>query len=66
MSVASTNRALVPCLRFRTLADDYIAAALVIGRAINFLLGKNVHVDNGGWIYASSPFIRSSDILSDL
>jgi len=65
-SVAETYGASVPFLRPRTLADDYTATAPVIAHAINWLLGENVHVDDVCCIYATAPFIRSSDIRRGL
>lgn len=65
-SFAETSIVSVPFLRPRTLSDDYTATASVIAHAINWLLGENVHVDDECWIYATAPFIHSSDIQHGL
>jgi len=61
-SVAEKHGATVPFMRPRTLADDHTATAPVIAHAVDWLLQQDLHVDSVCCIYATAPFINSSDI----
>jgi CMP-N-acetylneuraminic acid synthetase len=60
--IARSFGAEVPFMRPRELSDDHTATIPVIAHAIQTLQNEYV-IDNVCCIYATAPFIRSSDLI---
>jgi len=65
-TVASDYGADVPFMRPAELSDDYTMPAPVIVHAIEFLKNQGADIDFVCCIYATAPFVQSSDIENGL
>ncbi len=65
-SIARMYGAEVPFYRPKELADDFTPTAPVIAHSVEWFEGKGIPVANACCIYATAPFVESSDILSGL
>jgi N-acylneuraminate cytidylyltransferase len=53
----------VPFLRPQNLSDDYTGTTEVIAHAINWFLQKSISFTDVCCLYATAPFVQSSDLL---
>jgi pseudaminic acid cytidylyltransferase len=65
-SVASDYGADVPFMRPAELSDDYTAPTHVIAHAIEFFKNQGADIDLVCCIFATAPFVQSSDIKNSL
>lgn len=61
-SIAHKYGAEVPFIRPHNLSDDYIGTADVIKHALNWCINNIGNVDSVCTLYATAPFIKSTDI----